>query len=181
MRQIKGLHPPVTQYLNPFPVFPSANSPKHVVMTPNNLQAQHHHAIYPSSGTLHHLAAQSPGIKASLDKFPTTQNLLSSSSNVAQTVMPQTIMKSYLSGKPTFIASGKPELSQLKYFSGISTTSKVPSIFLNSASSSVPSFQMFSTTSRVPLLRYIFADIHFTLYIIVMEKQIINRFFPSFN
>lgn len=32
LRQIKGLHPPVTQYLNPFPVFPSANSQKQVVM-----------------------------------------------------------------------------------------------------------------------------------------------------
>lgn len=39
LRQIKGLHPPVTQYLNPFPVFPSANSPK-VVMA-SALPAHH--------------------------------------------------------------------------------------------------------------------------------------------
>lgn len=42
LRQIKGLHPPVTQYLNPFPVFPSANSPKHVVMTASALPAAAH-------------------------------------------------------------------------------------------------------------------------------------------
>lgn len=42
LRQIKGLHPPVTQYLNPFPVFPSANSPKHVVMTASAMPAAPH-------------------------------------------------------------------------------------------------------------------------------------------
>lgn len=44
LRQIKGLHPPVTQYLNPFPVFPSANSPKHVVMTASALPAAPPHS-----------------------------------------------------------------------------------------------------------------------------------------
>lgn len=41
LRQIKGLHPPVTQYLNPFPVFPSANSPK-VIMTASALPPAPH-------------------------------------------------------------------------------------------------------------------------------------------
>jgi len=148
LRQIKGLHPPVTQYLNPFPVFPSPNS-KHVVMSASALpSSQNNHLVFPSAGSIQ----QSPLGKPSIDKYPTTQNLISSSSNVAQTVMPQTVMK--YGGKPSY---GKPEYSQLKFYNGVTSSSKVPSVFLNSASSSVPSFQqMFSTTSRtttVPLLR----------------------------
>lgn len=89
---------------------------------------------------------------------PTTQHLLSSSSNVAQTVMPQTVMKSYLGSKPAYGPvkfDAKPtDFSQLKFFSGMAvSTPKVPSMFLNSASSSMPSLQIFSTTSRVPILR----------------------------
>lgn len=126
--------------------------------------------------------------QSNLDYFsfeaPTTQHLLSSSSNVAQTVMPQTIMKSYLGGKPAFISASKPtEFSNLKFFNGINgmnaigmngmnglngingyngfngfnaitSSSKIPPVFLSSASSSMPSLQIFSTTSRVPILRY---------------------------
>lgn len=84
--------------------------------------------------------------------MPTTQHLLSSSSNVAQTVMPQTVMKSYLGGKPTYISAGKP--SEFKFYNGMASTSKVPPVFLSQASSSMPSLQIFSTTSRVPILRY---------------------------
>lgn len=112
---------------------------------------QSNHVVFPSAGSLQ----QSQLIKQSYDKFPTTQNLISSSSNVAQTVMPQTVMK-YGGGKPSYIGNGKPEYSQLKYFNSIAASSKGPPLYLNSASSSVPSLQhMFSTTSRVPLLRYV--------------------------
>lgn len=151
LRQIKGLHPPVTQYLNPFPVFPSANSPMNgkIVMTASALPAAH-------GNTNTHHSNDTPNLTHSNVRLsvPTTQHLLSSSSNVAQTVMPQTVMKSYLGGKPTFISAGKPtELSHLKFYNGIASTAKVPPMFLSSASSSMPSLQIFSTTSRVPILR----------------------------
>lgn len=153
LRQIKGLHPPVTQYLNPFPVFPPAANPgKHVVMASALPSVQNNHIAFPSPGTLQ----QSSVLKQSqADKYPTTQNLISSSSNVAQTVMPQTVMK--FGGKPQFVGNGKPEYSQLKFFNSITPSSKGPPVYLNAASSSMPSIQqMFSTTSRVPLLRYVF-------------------------
>lgn len=153
LRQIKGLHPPVTQYLNPFPVYPSSSNSAKVVMAGSAMPSPHsNHIVFPSSGSF-----QSSPLKQSIDKYPTTQNLISSSSNIAQTVMPQTIMKSYLGAKPTYISGGKPEMSQLKFFNGLTSSSKIPPVFINSASSSVPSFQMFSTTSRVPLLRFVFS------------------------
>lgn len=150
LRQIKGLHPPVTQYLNPFPVFPSANSPKHVLVAASALPSpQSNHVAFPSPGSIQQSSIVKP---SSYDKFPTTQNLISSSSNVAQTMMPQTMMK--LGSKPQFMGNGKPEYSQLKYFNSITPSSKNPPFYMNAASSNMPGLQhMFSTTSRVPLLR----------------------------
>lgn len=168
----------VTQYLNPFPVFPSANSPKHVVnnvvMTASAMPAQHNGNCNENNKQINQTNCE-----ANYYTFegPTTQHLLSSSSNVAQTVMPQTIMKSYLGGKPAFISASKPtEFTNLKFFSGINgmnaigmnglnglngynglngfaPSSKIPPVFISSASSSMPSLQIFSTTSRVPILR----------------------------
>lgn len=142
------MHPPITQYHNPFPVFPQANGPKHVLVPANSLP---HHAHHPHAG------------KPAHEKYPTTQNLISSSSNIAQTVLPQYPMKTYIAGKPAYIGN-KPEYSNLKYFNNIQTTSKVPaSNFVNQPAPSFvnqqgnpPSFQIYSTTSRVPLLRYTF-------------------------
>lgn len=142
LRQFKGLHPPVTQYHNPFPVFPPVNTAKHVLMSSNSLQ---HHNPYPHAAQ-HHV---SQSIKHPHDKYPTAQNLISSSSNVAQTVMPHYALKSY--GKPSYFSNKPVDFGQLKYFNNIATTSKMPN-FVNPAASS-QNFQIFSTTSRVPLLR----------------------------
>lgn len=135
LRQIKGLHPPVTQYHNPFPVYPPHNGPKHLLVPANNFH-QHQHSYPPKSS----------------EKYPTTQNLISSSSNVAQTVLPHIPYKGYVgNNKPTYL-NGKPEQSQLKYFNNIQSTSKIPQKYSNSATNS-QNYQIFSTTSRIPLLR----------------------------
>lgn len=163
LRQIKGLHPPVTQYLNPFPVYPASNAAK-VVMAANAMPPPHSgHVVLPSAGSF-----QSAQLKQSIDKYPTTQNLISSSSNIAQTVMPQTGLKTYIGAKPAFMANGKPEVSQLKFFSNIASSSKVPPAFLNTASSSMPSYQIFSTTSRVPILRHVFDFCHFCCWLVLL-------------
>lgn len=128
LRQIKGLHPPVTQYHNPFPVLQSVNAQKHVLLAGN-----------------HHMPQQQ-SLKQYIggaDKYPTTPNLISSSSNVAQTVMPHLPIKSYVgSGKPLHYGNGKPEMNGLKYYSGLGS---------NAATSQ--NYQIFSTTSRIPMIR----------------------------
>lgn len=135
LRQIKGLHPPVTQYHNPFPVLQSVNAQKHVLL-----------------GGSHHMPQQQQSLKQHIvDKYPTTQNLISSSSNVAHTVMPHLPIKSYVGSKPLHFGNAKPDLNQLKYFNGLGATSKVPS-FGNAAATS-QNYQIFSTTSRIPMIR----------------------------
>lgn len=134
LRQIKGLHPPVTQYHNPFPVLHSVNAQKHVLL-----------------GGSHHMPQQQSLKQHIVDKYPTTQNLISSSSNVAHTIMPHLPIKSYVGSKPLHFGNGKPDLNQLKYFNGLSATSKVPN-FGNAAATS-QNYQIFSTTSRIPMIR----------------------------
>lgn len=130
LRQIKGLHPPVTQYHNPFPVLQPVNAQKHVLM----------------GGNPHIAQPQSPH---GIDKYPTTQNLIPSSSNVAQTMLPHMPIKSYAGSKPLHFGNGKPDLNQFKYFNGLGATSKLPN-FGNGAATS-QNFQIFSTTSRIPV------------------------------
>lgn len=137
LRQIKGLHPPVTQYHNPFPVLQSSvNGQKHVLLGGGN----------------HHMLPQQQSLKQHIvDKYPTTQNLISSSSNVAQTVMPHLPIKSYVGGKPLQFSNGKPDLThtQLKYFTGLGASSQA---FGNAAATS-QNYPIFSTTNRNPIIR----------------------------
>lgn len=138
LRQIKGLHPPVTQYHNPFPMFPNGHGGHKHMLVQTNKVYQHGGRYQPKPS----------------EKYPTTQNLIGSSSNTAQTVMPHLAMKPnhYMSANPSFLGSGQPEFSNLKYFTNMPGTSKVPAHF-NGVSGQ--NFPMFSTTSRIPLLRYI--------------------------
>lgn len=138
LRQIKGLHPPVTQYHNPFPVLQSVNAQKHVLLggNPHMSQSQQQQ--------------QQQALKQHvIEKYPTTQNLISSSSNVAQTMLPHLPIKSYVGSKPMHYGNGKPDLNQFKYFNGLGATSKVPN-FGNAAATS-QNYQIFSTTSRIPV------------------------------
>lgn len=136
LRQIKGMHPPVTQYHNPFPIFPPVNPSKNSPIASNGvyLHSPYQNAIVQSQK------------QQSNDKFPSTQNLISSSSsNVAQSVTPKLPpLKNYVVGKPSFYGNAKPDFTHFKYFNGVSATVKGPS---------PPSFAQFSTTSRIPHIK----------------------------
>lgn len=132
LRQIKGMHPPVTQYHNPFPVFPQANAAKHVMMNGSPPFLHSPVAAHQHSADKHPVS----------EKYPSTQNLVSSSSNIAQAVTPHLPLKSYVGGKTTFY--GKPDLSHLKYFNNIGGSVRGPN---------PGGFPILSTTSRIPSLR----------------------------
>lgn len=127
------MHPPVTQYHNPFPVFPQVNSAKHVMMSGNPP------FLHSPIAAPHHSGERHPAS----EKYPSTQNLISSSSNIAQAaVTPHSPLKSYIGGKTTFY--GKPDLSHLKYINSIGATFRGPN---------PGGFPLLSTTSRIPALR----------------------------
>lgn len=142
LRQIKGMHPPVTQYHNPFPMFPNGNGHKHMMVQTNNV---HQHGRYQPQTS---------------DKYATTQNLIGSSSNVAQTVMPHLSKppNNFMPPKPPAYLSGKPDFGNYKYFTSFPGSPKLPANLMNAASAQ--NFQSFSTTSRIPLLRFVF---HFVI------------------
>lgn len=127
LRQIKGLHPPITQYHNPFPLFASGHGNGKNVFVHTNII----HPSIPDSSTT---------------------NLLTSSSNVAQTIVPHNIKHNYVSPKPSF--PGKSEMnSPFKFLNSIHTsTAKIPGLI--KAVSVQPSYPIYaSTTSRVPIIR----------------------------
>lgn len=139
LRQIKGMHPPVTQYHNPFPMFPGPNSHKHMMVQTNKV---------------HQHSGRFPQPQQTAEKYPTTQNLLGSSSNTAQTVFPNQSLKqnSFIGGGPQAppFFGAKPDFNGVKYFS--SFTGKVPENLMNGVSPQ-QNYPLFSTTSRIPLLR----------------------------
>lgn len=138
LRQFKGMHPPVTQYHNPFPMFPGPNSHKHMMVQTNKV---------------HQHSARYPGQQKPMEKHPTTQNLLGSSSNTAQTVFPNLSPKqnSFHPQSPHFFGA-KPDFNGLQYFTSFPGTAKVPEGLMNGVSAH-HNFPMYSTTSRIPLLR----------------------------
>lgn len=128
LRQIKGLHPPITSYHNPYPMFASAHhgNGKNVFVHTNII-----HPSLPDSST---------------------NNLLTSSSNVAQTIVPHNMKHNFVSPKPSFL--GKAEMnSPFKFLNSIHTsTAKIPGLI--KAVSVHPNYPIYaSTTSRVPILR----------------------------
>lgn len=138
LRQIKGMHPPVTQYHNPFPMFSNGNGPKHMMVQTNNVH-QHINRYPPKQS----------------EKYPTTQNLVGSSSNVAHTVSPHISPNSYLGVQPPpSFMNGKPDFNSYKYYTSFPGTPKFPPSLMNVVSpQSIQAFS--STTSRIPLLRYV--------------------------
>lgn len=130
LRQIKGLHPPITQYQNPYPLFTSSG----------------HH------GNGKNVFVHTNIIHPSLPDSSTNNLLTSSSSNVAQTVVPHNMKHTYVSPKPSF--PGKAEMkSPFKFLNSIHTsTAKIPGLI--KAVSVQPNYQIYaSTTSRVPIMR----------------------------
>ncbi|KAG4072780.1 hypothetical protein HA402_005257 [Bradysia odoriphaga] len=125
LRQIKGLHPPVTQYHNPYPIFTSGHGSGKNVFVHTNI-------IHPSLPDT------------------STNNLLTSSSNVAQTVVPHNMKHNYVSPKPSFM--GKVEMnSPFKFLNSIHTsTAKIPGL-IKAVQPNYPIYA--STTSRVPIIR----------------------------
>lgn len=137
LRQIKGLHPPITQYHNPYPMYPAGTSgSKHFLVQTNNVYQSH-----PS-------ATQSDGLST---------NLLSSSSNLAKTVVPHmaTHMKGGFHGqKPSFLEKPDPNVQPFKFLNSIHTsTSKIPGLIKTVSLAPNYSPIFLSTTSRVPILR----------------------------
>lgn len=138
LRQIKGLHSPITQYHNPYPMYPAGTSgSKHFLVQTNN--------VYPQS---HPSATQSDGLST---------NLLTSSSNLAQTVLPHHMSSGHIKGafhgqKPTFLEKPDPNLQQYKFLNSIHS-SKIPGLMktVSLAPNYTPIF--LTTTSRVPILR----------------------------
>ncbi|KAJ6641669.1 hypothetical protein Bhyg_06609 [Pseudolycoriella hygida] len=127
LRQIKGLHPPITQYHNPYPMFATGHGGKNVFVHTNII-----HPSLPDSST---------------------NNLLTSSSNVAHTIVPNNMKNHFVSPKPSFM--GKTEMkSPFKFLNSVHTsTAKIPGL-IKGAVSVQPSFPIYaSTTSRVPIIR----------------------------
>lgn len=127
LRQIKGLHPPITQYHNPYPLFAAGHGNGKNVFVHTNII----HPSLPDSST---------------------NNLLTSSSNVAQTIVPHSIKHNYASPKPSFL--GKTEMnSPFKFINSIHTsTAKIPGLI--KAVNVQPSYPIYaSSTSRVPIIR----------------------------
>lgn len=126
LRQIKGLHPPVTQYYNPYPIFATSHGNGKNVFVHTNI-------IHPSM------------------QDTSNSNLLTSSSNVAQTVVPHSMKHNYASPKPSFM--GKVEMnSPFKFLNSIHTsTAKIPGLIKTVQPNYQPIYA--STTSRVPIIR----------------------------
>lgn len=142
LRQFKGMHPPVTQYHNPFPMFPPPNSHKHMMVQTNKV---HQPVRFPPGA---------PPSKNVGEKFPTTPNLIGSSSNTAQTVFPNAKPSSFIPPQTPMYFASKPEFNGLKFYTSFPGTSKVPENLMNGAvSPQQQNFASFSTTSRIPLLR----------------------------
>lgn len=138
LRQFKGMHPPVTQYHNPFPMFPAPNSHKHMMVQTNKVH-QHANVRFPGPP------------KPPTEKFPTTPNLIGSSSNTAQTVFPK--QNPFGNPQTPLYFGNKPDFGGIKFFNSFSSgTSKVPENLMNGVSPQ-HGFPSFSTTSRIPLLR----------------------------
>lgn len=79
-------------------------------------------------------------------------NLLTSSSNVAQTIVPHNIKHTFVSPKPSFM--GKAEMnSPFKFLNSIHTsTAKIPGLI--KAGNVQPNYPIYATsTNRVPIIR----------------------------
>lgn len=118
-------------------MYPAGTSgSKHFLVQTNNVYQSH-----PS-------ATQADGLST---------NLLTSSSNLAQTVLPH--MSAHIKGgfhgqKPSFLEKPDPNMQQYKFLNSIhSSTSKIPGLMktVSLAPNYTPIF--LTTTSRVPILR----------------------------
>lgn len=141
LRQIKGSHAsPVTQYHNPFPVFPAGASTGN-----GGIVSGGKHFLVQTSNIVHHPV---PPLKM--------DNLLTSSSNVAQTIVPHmgVAKHNFISGKPSFLGKASDLHSQYKFLNSIHTsTAKIPGLM---KTVSMPNYQAIysSTTNRIPIIRY---------------------------
>ena len=147
LRHIKGNHhaQPVTQYHNPFPLY----------QQPNGKQS----SIGVSPAPIKHFIVQTnPAAVAPVDHRPAAEtNMLTSSSNIAQTIIPHMSLNPNFLGKPSFLGKSNEMSSHFKFLNSIHpSTAKIPGIM--KAVSITPNFHspvFSSTTSRVPIIRYI--------------------------